>query len=66
MAMIERFPLPPHAVVRLAPGGYHLMPMHALHPMKPGDQAKLTLLFAGGRTLDVGFLARPANADDDY
>lgn len=66
MAMIERLPLPPHAVVKLAPGGYHLMLMHALHPVMPGDHVKVTLLFADGRTLDVEFLARSANAADDY
>jgi hypothetical protein len=65
MAMIERLPLPPHAVVKLAPGGYHLMLMHALHPVKPGDLVKVTLRFADGSMLDVGFLARPANAGGD-
>lgn len=66
MAMIERLPLPPHAAVKLAPGGYHLMLMRALHPVRPGDWVIVTLLFADGRTLDVRFLARPANAGNDY
>ena len=65
MAMIERLQLPPHALVKLAPGGYHLMLMDALHPIKPGDHVKVTLRFANGDTLDVEFLARPANAGDD-
>ncbi len=62
MSMVERLPLPPHGVVRLAPGGYHLMLMQALHPVKPGDFVKVWLLFADGRALDVEFLARAANA----
>jgi hypothetical protein len=66
MAMIERLFLPAHAVVMLTPGGYHLMLMHALHPIKPGGRVKVTLRFFGSRTLDVDFLARPANAVDDY
>jgi hypothetical protein len=64
MAMIERLPLPAHATVTLAPGGYHLMLMHAFHPVKPGDRVKVTLRFADGRTLDVEFLARPANTSE--
>ncbi len=65
MSMVERLPLPPHGMVRLAPGGYHLMLMQALHPVKVGDLVKVTLLFADGRALDVEFLARAANAVDD-
>ena len=66
MSVVERLMLPPHGVVKLAPGGYHLMLMHPLHPVKPGDRVKVTLRFADGSTLDVEFLARPANAGDDY
>jgi periplasmic copper chaperone A len=65
MAIIERLRLPPHATVTLAPGGYHLMLMDALHPIKPGDHVKVTLRFANGDTLESEFIARPANAGDD-
>jgi hypothetical protein len=65
MTLVERLPLPPHAMVKLAPGGYHLMLLHPLHPVRPGDRVRVTLRFADGRTLDVEFLARPANAGDE-
>ena len=65
MSMIDKLVVPAHGQVRLAPGGYHLMLMHAVHPLKPGDVVKLTLHFASGSTLDANFLVRPANATDD-
>lgn len=65
MSMVESLPLPPQGNATLAPGGYHLMLMHAVQPVKPGDTVKVQLRFADGSTLDADFLARPANAADD-
>ncbi len=62
MRMVKQIKLPAHATVRLAPGGYHLMLMHARHPVKPGDTVPITLHFADGSKLTVDFKARPANA----
>ena len=63
MVPVARLPVPAHGTVTLAPGGYHLMLMHAKHPITPGRKVMVTLIFNGGRkTLDVEFLARPANA----
>jgi copper(I)-binding protein len=62
MTMVERLAVPAHGQVALAPGGYHLMLMHARRPLKPGDTVKLRLQFADGSHLDADFLVRPANA----
>ncbi len=63
MVAVARLAVPAHGTVRLAPGGYHLMLMDAVRPIAPGRKVTLTLVFDGGRkTLDVEFLARPANA----
>ncbi len=62
MRMLHKLGVPAHGKVELAPGGYHLMLMNARHPVKPGDTVPVTLRFADGTTLDVGFIARPANA----
>lgn len=62
MRMLKKLTLPAHGEVRLAPGGYHLMLMHARHPVTPGDTVPVTLHFADGSRLRVDFTARPANA----
>ena len=63
MVPVARLPVPAHGMVKLAPGGYHLMLMNATRPITPGRKVTVTLIFNGGRkTLDVEFLARPANA----
>lgn len=62
MSPVSKLVLPAHGKVSLAPGGYHLMLMHADHPLKPGDTVTLKLTFADNSTLDANFLVRPANA----
>jgi len=62
MSMVTGVPLPANGTVRLAPGGYHLMLMHAFHAVKPGEKILITLQFADGSSRDVEFLARPADA----
>ncbi len=62
MSKVARLALPPHATVKLSPGGYHLMLMHAKRPVKVGDTVPVTLEFADGSRLEVSFQARPATA----
>lgn len=64
MAMVENLAIPAHGKAELSPGGYHLMLMKASTPIKPGDTVKMTLSFGDASTLDVNFIARPANAVD--
>lgn len=62
MRMVKQLRIPAHGSVQLAPGGYHLMLMHAKQPVHPGDHVPVTFHFADGNVLVVKFLARPANA----
>jgi periplasmic copper chaperone A len=62
MAMVDSLAVPAHGKVELAPGGYHLMLTDASAPVQPGETVEMVLRFDDGSTLDVDFLARPANA----
>jgi copper(I)-binding protein len=62
MAMVDDLSIPAHGKVELSPGGYHLMLMKAVAPVKIGDKVKISLTFSDGSTLDTDFVARPANA----
>jgi copper(I)-binding protein len=62
MEAVEYLDIPAHASVALAPGGYHLMLMHAKHPIKPGDSVRMTLKFANDATLQADFSVLPANS----
>lgn len=62
MEMVDHLDIPAHGSVKLAPGGYHLMLMHAKHPVKPGDKVPMRLRFADGSVLQVDFSVLPANA----
>ncbi|WP_158886131.1 copper chaperone PCu(A)C [Rhodanobacter sp. L36] len=65
MTMVDALPIPAHGNAVLAPAGYHLMLMKAVHPIKPGDTVKLALKFGDGSTAVIDFVARPANTVDD-
>ncbi|WP_114238170.1 copper chaperone PCu(A)C [Dyella sp. C9] len=65
MAMVDDLAIPAHGKVELSPGGYHLMLMKARTAVRPGDKVRLQLRFDDGSTLEVDFLARPANATGD-
>ena len=62
MTSVDNLIIPAHGKAQLSPGGYHLMLMKAVAPVKPGDKVKLSLVFGDGSKLDADFLARPANA----
>nr|WP_199047090.1 copper chaperone PCu(A)C [Dyella sp. ASV24] len=62
MTMVDDLSIPAHGKVELSPGGYHLMLMKAVAPVKIGDKVKVSLIFGDGSTLDTDFVARPANA----
>ncbi|MGA9335145.1 MAG: copper chaperone PCu(A)C [Rudaea sp.] len=64
MQMIDGIDIPAHGSIKLAPGAYHLMLMHARHAVAPGDHVHLNLHFAGDRLLGIDIPVRPANASD--
>lgn len=62
MEMVDSVALPPKGKLVFAPGGYHVMLMQARHPVKAGDQVKLTFRLSDGETVPATLMARPANA----
>ncbi|MDE2270501.1 MAG: copper chaperone PCu(A)C [Xanthomonadaceae bacterium] len=62
MTAVSGIDIPAHGSFKLAPGGYHLMLMHAKRAIKPGDKVPVILHFAGGAMLQVDFPVLPANA----
>lgn len=62
MVAVQQISVPAHGSVKLAPGGYHLMLMHATRAVKPGDTVPMTLRFAGGGVLRADFSVLPANS----
>lgn len=61
MAGAGDIPIPAGAVVRLAPGGLHLMLMDAKRPLRVGDRIPVTLRFAkaGTATVDAPVRSTP-------
>ncbi len=58
MRHIEAVDLPAGQVVKLAPGGFHVMLFDIKAPIKPGDKVKLTLkIEQGGKVQDVQVVA---------
>jgi hypothetical protein len=53
MIALDALPIPPHAVVKLAPGGYHLMLHHPRRALAAGMNVKLELRFDSGARLTV-------------
>ena len=53
MIALDALPIPPQAVVKLAPGGYHLMLHHPRRALAAGMSIKLELRFASGSHMTV-------------
>jgi copper(I)-binding protein len=51
----ERVSLPPGRSLAFAPGGHHLMLIGLVRPLKAGDRAPATLVFASGARIKVEF-----------
>jgi copper(I)-binding protein len=67
MRHVEVVDLPAGQVVKLAPGGYHVMLFDIKQAIKPGDQVKLTLkIERGGKLEDVQVVAavKPPSSGD--
>jgi copper(I)-binding protein len=63
MMPVKAVVVPPHASVRFAPGGYHIMCMHPKAVMKPGKSVPVTLTFGNGSTLSAAFTVRGATSE---
>lgn len=55
MGPVSRVEVPAGGSVRFAPGGYHLMFMGLKRALNPGDHVPATLVFQGGRRIQVAF-----------
>ena len=59
---LDALPIPPQAVVKLAPGGYHIMLRHPRRALAAGMSVKLELRFASGSRLTVAAPVRRAES----
>ena len=58
MRPVDSITLKPHIPFRFSEGGYHLMLMQPLHPVRPGDKVVITLRFREGAPLEASFTVR--------
>jgi copper(I)-binding protein len=63
MIALDALPIPPHAVVNLAPGSYHLMLHSPRRELSAGMNVKLELRFDSGARLPVDASVRRAGSD---
>lgn len=62
MIALDALPIPPHALIKLAPGGYHIMLHHPRRALAAGMSVKLELHFGSGTRLTVVAPVRRAEA----
>jgi len=62
MIALDALPVPPHALIKLAPGGYHIMLHHPRRALAAGMSVKLELRFESGTRLTVVAPVRRAEA----
>ena len=58
MRPVERVEVPAGGKIAFAPGSYHLMLMQPSGKVTVGDRIKITMEFAGGKTLTTEFQVR--------
>ncbi len=64
MVPVKSLAIPAHGQLALAPGGYHLMLMHATHTVRVGDRLTIRLHFANGLSLTGRFVVRAPGAHE--
>lgn len=62
MVHVDQVSIAPGQSVHFAPGGYHLMLMHAASTVQPGTRVRIDLQFAGHAPYPVEFTVQPAAA----
>jgi copper(I)-binding protein len=62
MEDVDNVPLPAGQVVRLAPGGTHIMLMSLKHALKVGSSVRVALHFARAGTQEIAVPVLPAGA----
>jgi copper(I)-binding protein len=62
MIALDALPIPPHALTKLAPGGYHIMLHHPRRALAAGMSVKLELRFESRTRLSVAAPVRRAES----
>jgi copper(I)-binding protein len=62
MVHVDQVSIAPGQSVHFAPGGYHLMLMHAASTVRPGTRVRIDLQFKGHAPYPVEFTVLPADA----
>jgi len=65
MRAVDGIDIPPHATVTLKPGGFHVMLMGLMAPLKEGDTFPLELTFAKAGKVTVTVEVKSAGAASD-
>lgn len=65
MMHVDSVKIPAGGHIDFAPGGYHVMLMHAKQTLKPGDTVPVTLVFSDGQKLTTQFQVRSAFGQAD-
>jgi copper(I)-binding protein len=60
MVTLEGVEMSPGQTLHFTPGGYHLMLMQRLQPLRVDDQVPITLKFSGNQSLEVMFKVQGA------
>jgi copper(I)-binding protein len=60
MSDVDSVAVPARSAVAFAPNGFHLMCMDPMPALKRGATVPVTLQFAGGKTVTVGFVVKNA------
>jgi periplasmic copper chaperone A len=63
MTAVEGIEIKPGATLHVAPGGYHLMLMQRVRPLRVGDNVSITLKFSAGESLPVVFVVKSAETE---
>ena len=63
MVRQEQISIPAGGVLKMAPGGFHIMLMNSRAPVKQGDTVDMQLTFADGATLSFGAPVRKSGQD---
>lgn len=64
MRAVPQVTVPAHGVVRFAPGGYHLMLMDPVRPLRAGETVAAELHFARAPAVRVPLVVRPADYEE--
>ena len=66
MAQVKSFDLPPRQIVKLEPGGTHVMLFNPKSPLRAGQHVTLNFTLSSGKTLSVKAAVRNTLKPDEH